>query len=172
MQCPDASCLASSDGMSFTCITCSPLFFSCFHAFQGVRGSAGRGLPRFWWVSFLQAALNSVHTRCIVRHVDLQGVFVKIGDSIKFKTFSCGIPREQAILRKSKTPRKSPEKLTFLSLAFYNAPSLDSVEALGFRRKKYYYFVLPFLVLDQEFNAFSEMRSAIIRPHDPLRFFS
>ena len=35
---------------------------------------------------------------------------------------SCGIPREQALLRKSKTSRKSPEKWTFLSLAFYNAP--------------------------------------------------
>ena len=30
---------------------------------------------------------------------------------------------KQAILRKSKTPRKSPEKWTFLSLSFYNAPS-------------------------------------------------
>ena len=31
------------------------------------------------------------------------------------------------ILRKSKAPRKSPEKWTFLSLAFYNAPSLHTV---------------------------------------------
>ena len=45
-------------------------------------------------------------------------MFVKIRDFIKFEGFSCGIPREQAILRKSKTPRKSPEKRTFLSLAF------------------------------------------------------
>ena len=55
-------------------------------------------------------------------------MFVKIGDSIKFKGFSCGIPREEAILRKSKTRRKSPEKWIFLSLAFYNAPSSDTVE--------------------------------------------
>ena len=54
--------------------------------------------------------------------------FVKIGDSIKFKGFSCEIPREQAILRKSKAPRKSPEKWTFLSAsAFYNAPSLRTL---------------------------------------------
>ena len=39
----------------------------------------------------------------------------------------CGILTEQAILRKSKAPRKSPEKWTFLSLAFYNAPSLHTV---------------------------------------------
>ena len=32
-------------------------------------------------------------------------------------------------LRKSKTPRKLPEKWTFLSLAFYNAPSLDTRNA-------------------------------------------
>ena len=32
------------------------------------------------------------------------------------------------ILRKSKTPRKSPEKCNFLSLAFYNAPSLHTVK--------------------------------------------
>ena len=53
---------------------------------------------------------------------------VKIGDFIKFEGFSCGICREQAILRKSKTPRNSPEKWTFLSLAFYNAPSLHTVD--------------------------------------------
>ena len=45
-------------------------------------------------------------------------MFVKIGDFIKFKGFSCGILTEQALLRKSKTPRKLPEKWTFLSLAF------------------------------------------------------
>ena len=55
-------------------------------------------------------------------------MFVKIGDFIKFNGFSSGIPREQAILRKSKTPRKSPGKWTFLSLAFYNATSLDTVK--------------------------------------------
>ena len=57
-------------------------------------------------------------------------MFVKIGDFIKFKGFSCGIPREQAILRQSKTPRKSQEKWTFMSLAFYNAPSLHTVDIL------------------------------------------
>ena len=35
--------------------------------------------------------------------------------------------KEQALLRKSKAPRKLPEKWTFLSLAFYNAPSLHTV---------------------------------------------
>ena len=54
-------------------------------------------------------------------------MFVKIGDFVKFKGFLSGIPREQAILRKSKAPRKSPEKWIFLSLAFYNAPSLHTV---------------------------------------------
>ena len=40
------------------------------------------------------------------KQVDLQGVFVKIGDfKINLIRFSCGIPREQkAILRKSKPP--------------------------------------------------------------------
>ena len=36
------------------------------------------------------------------RQVVLQGAFVKIRDFIKFKGFSCGIPGEQALLRKSK----------------------------------------------------------------------
>ena len=36
-------------------------------------------------------------------------MFEKIGDLIKFKGFSCGIPREQEFLRKSKTPRKNVE---------------------------------------------------------------
>ena len=35
------------------------------------------------------------------------------------------------MLRKSKAPRKSPEKWTFLSLAFYNAPSLHTVENIS-----------------------------------------
>ena len=56
------------------------------------------------------------------RQVDLQGVSCKNRwFYIRSKRFSCGILREQALLRKSKTPRKSPEKWTFLSLAFYNA---------------------------------------------------
>ena len=36
---------------------------------------------------------------------------------------------KRRFLRKSKTPRRSPEKWTFLSLAFYNAPSLHIVNS-------------------------------------------
>ena len=61
------------------------------------------------------------------RQVGLQGVFVKIGDFIDFKGFSSGVPREQVLLRKSKTATESPEKGTFLSLAFYNGPSLHTI---------------------------------------------
>ena len=57
-------------------------------------------------------------------------MFVKIGDFIKFKGFLVEFLRGQAILRKSKTSRKSPEKWTFLSLALYNAPSLDTVDIM------------------------------------------
>ena len=35
-------------------------------------------------------------------------------------------------MRKSKAPRNSPEKWTFLSLAFYNAPSLDTVDGCSY----------------------------------------
>ena len=52
-------------------------------------------------------SVNSVHTRCLVKtsFLFLQGVFVKIGDfSLNLKVFLVGIPREQAILRKAKTP--------------------------------------------------------------------
>ena len=69
--------------------------------------------------------------------MDLQGVFVNIGDFIELKGFSCGIPREQALLRKSKPPRKSPAKWTFLSLTFYNAPSLHTVEIINSENKNY-----------------------------------
>ena len=37
---------------------------------------------------------------------------------------------------KSKTPRKSQEKWTFLSLAFYNAPILHIVEKKSVRAKQ------------------------------------
>ena len=36
----------------------------------------------------------------------------------------------RCFLRKSRTSRKSPEKWTFLSLAFYNAPSLHTVDLM------------------------------------------
>ena len=73
----------------------------------------------------LSSRICSVQTRCILKtSVDLQGVFVKISDSIQFEGFLVEFLREQALLRKSKTPRKSSEKWIFLSLAFYNAPSL------------------------------------------------
>ena len=64
--------------------------------------------------------------------MDVQGEFVRtIGDFyyifkgflVEFLEKSCDPER------KSKTPRKSPEKWTFLSLAFYNAPSLHTVES-------------------------------------------
>ena len=55
-------------------------------------------------------------------------MFVKIGDFIKFKGSLVEFLESRAILRRSKAPRKSPEKWTFLSLAFYNAPSLHTVD--------------------------------------------
>ena len=66
--------------------------------------------------------INRVQTRCIVKTRGFtRGVCVQICDFIKLKGFfSCGIPREQALLRKSKKPRKSPEMWIFLSLAFCN----------------------------------------------------
>ena len=70
----------------------------------------------------MSAMFNSVHTRGVVRQVGLQGASVKKPVIIyNLKVFLCGSPREQALLRKSKTSRKSPEKRIFLSLAFYNA---------------------------------------------------
>ena len=80
-------------------------------------------------VTVCQFFFDNVRIKCIVKtRGDLQGVFVKIGQVIIFKGFSCEIPREQALLRKSKAPRKTPEKRTFLSLAFNNAPSLHTAD--------------------------------------------
>ena len=74
-----------------------------------------------------------MHTRRIVKTSAFTRGVCKIRDFIKFKGFICGI----AILRKSsKKTRKSPEKRTFLSLAFYNPPSLHTVDFfLRFLRK-------------------------------------
>ena len=60
--------------------------------------------------------------------MDLQGAFEKIGDFIKFQVFSSGIPTEQAMLRKAKTPQKITRKVDFSEPRLYNAPSLDTVE--------------------------------------------
>ena len=58
----------------------------------------------------------------------LRGI-CKVGDFYpSISRFSTGNPREQAHLRKSKTPRELPEKWTFLSLAFYNAPNVHTVD--------------------------------------------
>ena len=43
------------------------------------------------------------------------------------RVFDYFLSSKNSTRRKSKTPRKSPEKGTFLSLAFYNAPSLHTV---------------------------------------------
>ena len=61
-----------------------------------------------------------------------KGCLQKSGILLDLKVFLWNFPIEQAILRKSKAPRKSPEKWSFLSLAFYNAPSLHIVEHVQF----------------------------------------
>ena len=72
--------------------------------------------------------INSVHTRCIVETSEFtRGVCKNRGFHVKFEGFLVEF-REQVILRKSKAPRKSPEKWTFLSLPFYNARSLHTVD--------------------------------------------
>ena len=55
--------------------------------------------------------------------------------------------RKSSRLRKSKTPRKLPQKWTFLSLAFYNAPSWHIVNyfQVMFSRN---YFILVYIPLD------------------------
>ena len=75
----------------------------------------------------IREKINSAQTRGIAKTSGFTRAFAKIGDLIKFNGFFvtfCGILREQALLRKLKPPRKSPKKWTFLSLAFYNPPSL------------------------------------------------
>ena len=60
-----------------------------------------------------------------------RGVCVKIGDVIlNLKAFFSGIPGEQAILRKSKTPRKSREKWSFLAIRLLQCTtSLHTVDS-------------------------------------------
>ena len=63
-------------------------------------------------------------------------MFVKIGDFIKFKGFLVEFLENRLSPEKiKKVPRKSPEKWTFLSLSFYNAPSLHTVHAWYQARK-------------------------------------
>ena len=71
-----------------------------------------------------------MYTRCIVKTSGLtRGVCVKIGDFIKFKGSLLEIIENKRSSENQKPPRKNrPEKWIFLSLAFYNAPSLHTVE--------------------------------------------
>ena len=67
--------------------------------------------------------VNSLPSRDVLNTSGLQGVIVKIGAFVKFQgSKSTGIPREEALLRKSKHPRKSPELGTLLRLAFTMHP--------------------------------------------------
>ena len=50
------------------------------------------------------------------------------GLQLNLKVFFVEFLENRDRLRKSKTTRKPPEKWVFLSLAFYNAPSLDTVD--------------------------------------------
>ena len=78
---------------------------------------------------------NSVQTRCIVKTRGFTRGVCNNRRNYSTQRFSCGIPIEQAVLRKSKTPRKSPEKRIFLSLAFYNVPSLHTVNRCSLKRR-------------------------------------
>ena len=60
--------------------------------------------------------------------MDLQEVFVRIGDFIKFKGFLVEFLENRRSSENQNPPENLPEKWTFLSLAFYNAPSLHTVE--------------------------------------------
>ena len=120
-------------GQPFLRTTPSPLLWRAlsFNSKCAIFGRSEKGwIPQAFGVSAPKLFfVNSVHTRCIVKTSGFTtGVCKNRGFFIKFKGFSCGIPREQAILRKSKTPRNSTETWTFLSLAFYNAPSLHTVD--------------------------------------------
>ena len=69
--------------------------------------------------------INGVQTRGTVKKkVVLQGVFVKIGGLIEFKGFLWEFLEN----RSSWENQKPPEKWTILSVAFYNAPNLHTVE--------------------------------------------
>ena len=55
--------------------------------------------------------INSVWTRCIVKtSAFTRGVCKNQQFYIKFKWFSCGIPRQQALLRKSSKPTENRQK--------------------------------------------------------------
>ena len=56
-------------------------------------------------------------------------MFVNIGDCIKFQGFLVEFLERTGDPEKVKTPRRPPEMWTFLSLAFYNAPSLHTVDS-------------------------------------------
>ena len=77
-----------------------------------------------------------MQTRGIVKRSGFARAFAKIGDFFEnYRRSSSGFPREQALLRKNQgVPRKSPEKWTFLSLAFYNAPLLHTESKAQQRR--------------------------------------
>ena len=72
--------------------------------------------------------MQSVQTGGIVKTSGFTRGVCKNRGFIKFKGFLVEFLESGALLRKSKPPRKLPEKWIFLSLAFYNAPSLHTVD--------------------------------------------
>ena len=76
--------------------------------------------------SIIQNVLQCAHLgHC--KEEDLQGVFVKIGDFIKFKGCLVKFLQNRRSSENQKPPEKK-EKSIFLSLTVYNAPSLHTVK--------------------------------------------
>ena len=68
--------------------------------------------------------------RALQRHVDLQRVFVKIGDSLRSKSSLVEFLESRRFLRKSTTPENC-QKSGLLSLAIYNPFSLHIVDSIA-----------------------------------------
>ena len=69
-----------------------------------------------------------MQTRGIVETSGLTRGVRKIGDAVEFKGSCSGIPREQAHLINQNLP-ENRQTSGFLSLAFYSAPSLRTVDS-------------------------------------------
>ena len=87
------------------------------------------------YASELISKIDSVHTRGIVKTSRFRRHICNKRWFIRFKGSRAGIPKEQALLRKSKPPENA-RKVEYLSLGLHNATSLHIVDTKRKQKQK------------------------------------
>ena len=106
-----------------------------FQIFSGAFVVQVRENPAKFLPNFAQESTVCIQGHCKEKRI-YKGCLQNIGDSIKFKGLLVELLQNRRSLENQKPPENCPKKWTFLSLAFYNAPSLHAVKRIRCKKHK------------------------------------